>query len=861
MKSKFLVRKLFSGSPLVLSLAFPFIGSQSAQAASATWNGTTDATWATPTNWSANPVPGTGDTATFNNAGGVVDTIDLGAGVTLRTLLFDTAAAEAYTIGSGAVGSQTLNLEAAGAITMNATVAANQLINANLKLGSAAANEAFSITNNSASSLTLAGAVSATTTGTKTLTVGGTGATIATGNLTGGTGTLALVKSGAGILTLSGTNSFSAVNFSGVGANQGLNGAIRVTSNDALGSAVVTMNGQNATTQTLELANNVTISNNISSRSRDIGRAWISNVSGNNTYSGTVDVTATGGGVTFESVSGKLTLSGSFSSSTGTTNREIRLQGAGDGEITAALNSPVVGSVTKTGAGTWTLSSTNTFTGAVSITAGKIVVGTGGSVANTTLTQVGVTNGSSGVLEINGGSYNANLGTNNYDASINVGTVSGAPGELKLVTGSLTTKKQLALGNNGATGTYTQTGGTASIGGFLAMGLGSGIGIYNQSGGTASVAQGTIGAGGTGSGTISLSGNASLTNTGGAGFELWLGEAGSGTLDVSDTAQLTHINSNLILGRNNVATAKGTVNLNGGTILAKGISKSGALATGTFNFDGGTLKASEANANFMTGLTSAVVKGNGGTVDNGSFNITIGQALLVGTGGGGMKFQGAGVTTLNGTNTYTGATTITNGTLALGAGGSIANSSTIDVQTGTTLDTTAQSGWALATGQTLKGTGTVDVGATNTLTIGTGASLAAGASPGTLDITGSLAFAANSTFSVEIAPGTPTSDKVNVGGGLVIDPTASLALSLFGSDTILPDGTKFVVVDYATTWNGTAFSGFADDTNTTFGANTYLVDYDDASLGGTAMTLTVVPEPTALLLGSLGLLGLLRRRR
>ena len=35
-----------------------------AHAASATWSGATSGNWSVTTNWSANPVPGTGDTAT-----------------------------------------------------------------------------------------------------------------------------------------------------------------------------------------------------------------------------------------------------------------------------------------------------------------------------------------------------------------------------------------------------------------------------------------------------------------------------------------------------------------------------------------------------------------------------------------------------------------------------------------------------------------------------------------------------------------------------------------------------------------------------------------------------------------------------
>ena len=70
----------------------------SAQAANRTWNGTNDSFWANGANWSGG-APGTGDTATFNNAGNGNTTIGLGGGVTVGTVVFDTANAAAYTVG------------------------------------------------------------------------------------------------------------------------------------------------------------------------------------------------------------------------------------------------------------------------------------------------------------------------------------------------------------------------------------------------------------------------------------------------------------------------------------------------------------------------------------------------------------------------------------------------------------------------------------------------------------------------------------------------------------------------------------------------------------------------------------------
>src|ERR1051326_3737347 len=101
-------------------------------AASGSWLGTADATWANASNWSTTPVPGTGDTATFNGAGNGNIAINLGGGVTINTVLFDTSSAASYIIGTGAVGSQTLTLDNGGAITVNSTVTNNETVNAAL---------------------------------------------------------------------------------------------------------------------------------------------------------------------------------------------------------------------------------------------------------------------------------------------------------------------------------------------------------------------------------------------------------------------------------------------------------------------------------------------------------------------------------------------------------------------------------------------------------------------------------------------------------------------------------------------------------------------------------------------------------
>src|SRR5436305_540602 len=103
MKKRSLIRSF-----TIAAFAAALLAATTAHAASDTWAGTTDSTWATSTNWLGGSVPGTGNTATFNTAGNGNTTIDLGAGVTLGSLVIDTSSAAAYVIGSGGAGIQTL---------------------------------------------------------------------------------------------------------------------------------------------------------------------------------------------------------------------------------------------------------------------------------------------------------------------------------------------------------------------------------------------------------------------------------------------------------------------------------------------------------------------------------------------------------------------------------------------------------------------------------------------------------------------------------------------------------------------------------------------------------------------------------
>jgi fibronectin-binding autotransporter adhesin len=236
--------------------------------------------------------------------------------------------------------------------------------------------------------------------------------------------------------------------------------------------------------------------------------------------------------------------------------------------------------------------------------------------------------------------------------------------------------------------------------------------------------------------------------------------------------------------------------LPGGVIETRFVSKPKAVP-GIFNFNGGTLRANtnDAASTFMQGLTAAYVDDGGAIIDDGGFDITIGQALLAGgSGTGGLTKQGAGRLTLTAQNTYTGDTLIEAGTLAFGANffppsaGSIANSPNIVVSTGAAFDVSnvvANLGsYDLVSGQTLRGKGTV----IGTVTVDDGATVA----PGDFNSTGALTFSnapvlsGNSTVRMRLDKGggamndqlaVASADALNYNGALVVTNVGGAAAS------------------------------------------------------------------------------------
>jgi len=123
-----------------------------------------------------------------------------------------------------------------------------------------------------------------------------------------------------------------------------------------------------------------------------------------------------------------------------------------------------------------------------------------------------------------------------------------------------------------------------------------------------------------------------------------------------------------------VTTTTGTINLSSGGTLTTGRPIVGGNATSNFHFDGGTLVAGANLTNLLQNFTTADIDGNGGTINDGGFTVSLPQPLLD-NGGGFLTKTGNGTLYLDGTNTYGNATVVTAGTL--GGSGVVAGDLTL----------------------------------------------------------------------------------------------------------------------------------------------------------------------------------------
>lgn len=319
----------------------------------------------------------------------------------------------------------------------------------------------------------------------------------------------------------------------------------------------------------------------------------------------------------------------------------------------------------------------------------------------------------------------------------------------------------------------------------------------------------------------------------------------------------------------NITTEDGNVSLNGSGSGILSITASGGA---TWLTDvGTTLNVNcDVRTNYSAGLS---LYANGAVTISGAIGSGVGFA-------GNLWKTGSSTLTLTGDNTYTGNTYIDNGTLILSsAANNISSSPIINVRAGATLDVSGVTGFALASGQTLKGNGTV-IGA---MTIGNGMTLSPGQSPGTMTFDTTHTWAGGGTYLWEvdkIAVGSQASlkgtdvgyDFTQINGALDITSTSGSKFKIDITGLVHP-GHSTGIVDG---WNNTqpytwviasatgGIAGFSADKfdllSTHFaGANSLGGGSFSISQDGNNVNLNFspVPEPGTLVLLGCGLLALL----
>lgn len=253
------------------------------------------------------------------------------------------------------------------------------------------------------------------------------------------------------------------------------------------------------------------------------------------------------------------------------------------------------------------------------------------------------------------------------------------------------------------TGTFNQSG--LFIGAFSgALGSGFSASMRITGGSFTSNTERADGMASIGNGTLTIAGGA-YTKTGlNSDFGVkWQG-TGTGTLNV-ESGSFTA--GRIVYGAAGTGGGAGVVNLTGGTTTVNQILEVIATSS-TLNLNGGTLRAGANESNFIT-VDQALVSAGGAVIDTQGFAVTIAQALVEnGTSpGGGLTKLGTGTLTLSSSNSHTGGTVVSAGTLALNATGGLLGAGAIDIAAAGTLNVTALGTLALGTGQGLGGAGTI----------------------------------------------------------------------------------------------------------------------------------------------------------
>jgi fibronectin-binding autotransporter adhesin len=489
------------------------------------------------------------------------------------------------------------------------------------------------------------------------------------------------------------------------------------------------------------------------------------------------------------------------------------------------------GGLTKIGSGTLTLSGANSFAGGVTASVGTVTLtatagaGTGTLTFNSGTVTLNASGGpatyGNPVRVVATSTLNAGTSGNNNQAlsgawygsgtlNVNIASTFSVQGDMSGFSGTVTVGSGGTFRFYGSTGSSSATfnlgSGTASLvsrnGGTVNLGALSGSGGTTVSGATATDAPTTYVIGGNNSSTT-FSGR--ITDGSTAARTTAVTKAGSGTLTLAGTntyGGVTTISAGTLqignggttgtLGTNNVVN-DGTLTFNRSDAIscANVISGSGSLT----KLGGSTLTLIGANTyGGPTTISAGTLQiGNGGTagalgtnsvINNGTLTFNRSDAISAGSvisGSGRLVQLGGGTLVLTRANTYSGGTTVSNGTLlANNAAGSGTGTGAVMVVNGATLGGSGTIGGLVTVNGTVapgSSVGTLTI--SNSLVVNSGAALAyelGTASDrtvvssnltvgGTLNVTDSGGFT-NGTYMLFSYGGTLTYNGVSIGSAL-----------------------------------------------------------------------------------------------
>ncbi|HSU55970.1 MAG TPA: autotransporter-associated beta strand repeat-containing protein [Candidatus Dormibacteraeota bacterium] len=273
------------------------------------------------------------------------------------------------------------------------------------------------------------------------------------------------------------------------------------------------------------------------------------------------------------------------------------------------------------------------------------------------------------------------------------------------------------------------------------------------------------------------------------------GHASANVIVIYSVTGGTNIIDGIALGTPGATDTTGTIRLTNAARIylgAAGITSTGTLNTRTLALNTGGSFGAQAD---WAGTEPILLSGgafDAADLDGVPHNISLTGIV---SGPSPLTKNGGGILTLNAAETYTGNTVVNQGTLALGASGSIAGSPSISVGAGATFDFSAVTGFTLGATRTLGGSGTV----TGDVAVASSGIINPGSSAGTLTLASSLTVtgAAVLHFDLPTVPG-PGNDLLIISNN--INASGNNTLEIVGGGS---PGTVHTLIQYGGTFNGT----------------------------------------------------------